>query len=123
MAVQQHIGEAFIHRQTGRPLLTKRIAEAEYTGVPEAIRKLLFKAVGTAAGRESRKTDLEEVFSTVPTAVEWHAMVGEMHNNSSGGMSGCSYNMIKCWPAELSDSVYKCLVQCWTDKEIPVSWK
>jgi hypothetical protein len=99
------------------------MADTEYTGVPLELRRKMFIAMGTMAGGAKAKVDLDKAFETPPTAEEWHAMVGEMKNNSSGGMTGCSYNMIKCWPVEISTAVYNCLVRCWMDKTLPVAWK
>ena len=95
----------------------------EFTGVPLDIRETIFEAMSNVDGQREAELLMAEAFSSVPTFAEWQDTIKMTHNNSSGGMSGCSYNQLKHWPVELSRDVYATVAACWQDKSIPIGWK
>ena len=108
-----------------RALMDKQhfLNETEYTGVPVGLREIIHDALANVDERDSAEEKMTETFQEAPTFEEWQEAIRSSHNNSSGGVSGCSYNQLKHWPIELSQDVYSTLVDCWTDKAIPPGWK
>ena len=99
------------------------LAETEYTGVPSELRELIHDAMANVEEQPAAEERMNEAFLVAPTVAEWHDVIRNTHNNSSGGVSGCSYNQLKHWPTALSEDVYSTLVDCWTDRAISVGWK
>ena len=95
----------------------------EYTGVPFNVRDAIFEAISNVDGQQQAEQLMTEAFTSVPTFAEWQDTIRQAHNNSSGGMSGCSYNQLKHWPLELSRDVYSTVSACCQDKSIPIGWK
>jgi len=58
-----------------------------------------------------------------PTLVEFTNAVNHVKLHSAGGMSGLTYNMIKCWSEVMVLHAYEALVSLWDDKLIPDYWK
>ena len=95
----------------------------DYTGVPLNIREAIHEAMANVEGQQQAEQLMVEAFDTVPTFAEWQDVIRLAHNNSSGGMSGCSYNQLKQWPVELSRDIYSTVAASWQDKQIPIGWK
>lgn len=94
-----------------------------HTQVPEVLRRKIFDALSNVQGRDETDTMMEEAFAIAPEFEDWQDLIQGSHNNSSGGMSGCSYNQLKMWPEAVSRSVFMCLARLWENKRTPVSWK
>jgi hypothetical protein len=43
--------------------------------------------------------------------------------DSAGGMSGLTYNMMRCWSVKTRKSIYEMLVECWTKGTVPDYWR
>ena len=97
-------------------------ATVEHTGVPEDICHLIYCAILQNPGRTEAHEHLLSVFSTIPTFEEFTSQVRSLRNNSTPGMSGCSYNMIKSWPEPVLRAAYDCIAIFWQDTTIPDLW-
>ena len=99
------------------------LSETAYTGVPLDLRDLIHDSLVNVEDQQAAENHMNLAFQEVPTFEEWQEVIRSTHNNSSGGVSGCSYNQLKHWPIELSLDVYSTLVDCWADKAIASGWK
>ena len=95
----------------------------EHTGVPEDLCHLIYCAILQNPGRTEAHEHLLSVFSTTPTFEEFTSQVRSLRNNSTPGMSGCSYNMIKSWPEPVLRAAYDCIAIFWQDRTIPDHWR
>jgi hypothetical protein len=43
--------------------------------------------------------------------------------DSAGGISGLTYNMMRCWSVKTRKSIYEMLVECWTKGTVPDYWR
>ena len=62
-------------------------------------------------------------FSRCPTRTEFDNALPSMSDKSVGGMSGCTYTMMKCWPLEVLDHMFDCLSLMWSTNETPEFWQ
>lgn len=59
-----------------------------------------------------------------PTLQEFQQSINHTKSFSSGGMSGLTNNMMKCWPKKMVESVHMMLCDIWNDDHgIPDYWK
>jgi hypothetical protein len=54
---------------------------------------------------------------------EFSRAIESTKTNSAGGMSGLTYNMMRCWSDATRKRVYDMLVSCWEEGVIPDYWK
>ena len=54
--------------------------------------------------------------------MEFEEAIRKSRTNSSAGMNGVSYNMLKRLPPELVTNLHTCLVHMWEHKAIPEWW-
>ena len=57
-----------------------------------------------------------------PTFDEFQRHLKSAKKGSAGGMSGLTYDMMKCWPLQLLKAVHADLVELWDSDIIPTSW-
>jgi hypothetical protein len=91
--------------------------------IPLELLELLWKASKTKdVATDFRNDDL----ITAPTLDELQAAIKHTKSFSTGGVSGLTNNMMKCWPVELVTQVHDALCKLWTDnRKIPnyFKWK
>ena len=98
------------------------LKDTEYTNVPEEHRRLLYKAITNVSRRETVENELKDILKSPPTLVEFEEGIRRAKTNSSAGISGVSYNMLKRLPAALVKTLHSCLVRIWESQEIPEWW-
>ena len=91
--------------------------------VPLHLIERIFNALQDVPQADSVRLQLSDELSEAPTLEELQIKIGKLKHYSSPGMSGLSYNMLHKAPKIVIQEIHKCLVQFWTDKHIPTSWK
>ena len=66
---------------------------------------------------------MEETLRLPPTLAEFEEAIQKSKSNSSAGMTGVSYNMLKKLPAVLVSRLHYCLARLWTSGATPDWWK
>jgi hypothetical protein len=107
------------------------LAEHCSTGIPPHLLETIWKAISSPtstldAPRNNKPTLREEMgtdFSRCPTRTEFDTALHSMSDKSVGGMTGCTYTMMKCWPPEILNHLFECLSNMWSSNEIPEFWQ
>ena len=86
-----------------------------HLGIPPDILTLLWKATRPLQA----PAGLADSLSLTPTWEEFNAAILHSAKDSSAGMSGLSYNMIKCWPTPFREVAYSALVSLWNSASTP----
>ena len=95
------------------------IQQYAHLGVPPDLLSLLWKAtrpLPPIAG-------LTDSLSQVPTWDEFNSAILHAAKDSSAGMSGLSYNMLKCWPTHFREAAYSALISLWNSSTVPSQWR
>ena len=71
---------------------------------------------GGVPKRETITNELKEAFAEAPTLDELTEAIRRAKTNSSAGMNGVSYNMLKKLPSELIANIHYCLTRIWAEK-------
>ena len=93
------------------------------TKVPVELRRRVYDALANVPGRPQDLRDICDTFNTAPTFEDFCAVLRDSKNNSSAGLTECSYNQLKHWPTDLLRSTYDGLVACWERKQYLPDWK
>ena len=98
------------------------IRDTAHTGTPEDIRRLIHMAIAKVPNQKSMHDEMKEVLQHPPSLPEFEEAIQRAKTNSSAGISGCSYNQLKRWPAELIQRVHYCLCRIWRTQCTPDAW-
>ena len=94
-----------------------------HTQVPQPLCKLIYRAMLHTPNRSQALAHLTNIFEEPPTFDEFCSYLRTLKNNSSSGILGYSYNMIKSWPEPTLRAAYDCIALFWTNRDIPNHWK
>jgi hypothetical protein len=98
------------------------VRDTAHTGTPEDIRRLIHRAIAHVPNQKCMHDEMKEVLQQPPSLVEFEEAIKNAKTNSSAGISGCSYNQLKRWPAELIQRVHYCLCRIWRAQCTPDAW-
>jgi hypothetical protein len=90
-------------------------------GVPSHLVEAIWEALMVQPSQEER--DWGDTLLTPVTLEEFNRAIDSTKTNSAGGMSGLTYNMMRCWSVATRRRVYDMLVSCWEEGVIPDYWK
>jgi hypothetical protein len=99
------------------------IAQFPNTRVPEHLARKIYDALQDIPQANAIRQDLSAELLHAPSYDEFLDRISRLKRNSSPGMSGLSYNMLRKAPTCVIREMHTCLVQFWEDKHIPASWK
>ncbi len=99
------------------------LEETQYTEVPLEMRRLLYKAIDNIQQRDKVEEDITAIMTKPPTLTEFEEGIRKCKVNSSAGMTGVSYNMLKKLPASMVKSLHYCLTRLWNTEHVPEWWK
>ena len=99
------------------------IAQFPNTQVPRHLSEKIYNALQDVPQAEVIRGQLSRELAQAPTIEEFKDRIALLKRNSSPGMSGLSYNMLRKAPPVVIKEMHKCLTQFWEDKHIPASWK
>ena len=68
------------------------------------------------SGGYRNANQLKEAFADAPTLDELAESIRRAKTNSSAGMNGVSYNMLKKLPSDLIANIHYCLTRIWAEK-------
>jgi len=100
----------------------KFLEETNYTNVPLEFRKLLYAAISKVPHRDKIEEDMAEALRVPPSLEEFEEGIKRAKVNSSAGMNGVSYNMLKKLPGKLVKSLHYCLTRLWNKEDVPDWW-
>ena len=95
------------------------VRQYAHLGIPPDLLTLLWKATRLL----QPPIGLTDSLSLAPTWEEFNSAILHSAKDSSAGMSGLSYNMIKCWPTHFREAAYSALVSLWNSSGTPTQWK
>jgi hypothetical protein len=74
---------------------------------------------------EAVRAQLMQTLLVPPTLEEFKKSIRKSKTNSAPGMSGLSYNMLKSFPRDMVEYVYRLWIHFWNkpDTDLPKSWK
>ena len=99
------------------------------TTVPREHIKIIYRAIKqpnedwNSSINIERRSALADRLQQCPTWDEYKQAVRCAKLNSSGGPTGCTYNMLKALPDNASRAMYDEMVRLWGKKTIPAFWK
>ena len=99
------------------------IAQFPNTQVPSHLSAKIYNALQDVPQAAAIREQLTQELAAAPTIEEFTERISQLKRNSSPGMSGLSYNMLRKAPKVVIQEMHKCLAQFWEDKHIPASWK
>ena len=99
------------------------IAQFPNTQVPTHLSEKIYHALQDVPQAAAIRQQLTQELASAPSIEESTDRISQLKRNSSPGMSGLSYNMLRKAPKVVIQEMHKCLAQFWEDKHIPSSWK
>ena len=72
---------------------------------------------------EKLRKELEEALIPSPSFEEYKTVLKEKTGTSAGGLTLCTYQMMRTWSPEYLKASYDCLAEMWTVKHLPEWWK
>jgi hypothetical protein len=99
------------------------IAQFPNSQVPSHLSEKIYTALQDVPQAAAIRQQLVQELASAPSYEEFTSRINNLKRNSSPGMSGLSYNMLRKSPPVVIQEMHKCLVQFWEDKHIPASWK
>jgi hypothetical protein len=88
--------------------------------VPDHILSILWRGQRESSRPSEFRT--KEFYMACPSRQEFEDAIARSANNSSPGITGLSYNMIKNWQPLLKDQIYAALANLWSEKKGPGHW-
>ena len=82
------------------------LQDTSITGVPDELRRLIHGAIRRVPKRETITIELKEAFAEAPTLHELTEAIRRAKTNSSAGMNGVIYNMLKKLLGELIAKIH-----------------
>ena len=67
--------------------------------------------------------DLEEALIPSPSFAEYQSVLKEKTGASEGGLTLCTYQMMKTWSPKYLKASYLCLDEMWKHRYVPEWWK
>ena len=67
--------------------------------------------------------DLEDALIPFPSFAEDQAVLKEKTGTSAGGLTLCTYQMMRTWSPEYFKASYHCLDEMWKHRYVPEWWK
>ena len=92
-------------------------------GIPSSESEILWEAINKVPTTSPKLQQFQQEVVNTPTYKEYKEQVHLASMHSAGGISGLTYGMMKAWPEDIHQSIYKGLCEAWTRKEIPESWR
>ena len=98
------------------------LQDTAYTGAPVELRRLIHRAIAQVPHRQIMRNELQDTLKQAPSLLEFENAIQLAKTNSSAGISGCSYNQLKKWPAGLIQNLHYCLSRIWMTHSTPTWW-
>ena len=83
---------------------------------------MLYAAISKIPHRDKIEEDMAEALRVPPSLEEFEEGIKRAKVNSSAGMNGVSYNMLKKLPGNLVKSLHYCLTRLWNKEYVPDWW-
>jgi hypothetical protein len=91
--------------------------------IPKDEATLIWNAMSKVSLDKRKILAFQEEVMVTPTLEQFISEVNKGSPNSTGGMSGFTYAMLKGLPDRARKAIYESLVEVWDAKHIPRSWK
>ena len=97
--------------------------EAERLSIPQIETTLIWNSMVKVNLDKKNVLAFQSNVMKTPTFDQFLNKVDQGSPNSTGGMSGFTYAMLKGLPRTVLKAIYEALVEAWDSKHIPQSWK
>ena len=98
------------------------LRDTQYTGVPDELRQLIHRAIRRVPRGAKIESELKKAFVELPNLDEFTEAIKKAKVNSSVGVNGVSYNMLKTLPEEPIANLHYCLTRIWQERGTPDWW-
>ena len=95
------------------------VQQYSHLGIPADLLSLLWRASRPRTPPEG----LVDALSRPPSREEFEEAIRHAPKDSAAGMSGLSYNMVRCWPKHFIDAAFSALDTLWDSSVVPSQWR